>query len=96
MFCHKCGKSICDFAQSRWMRISSYFNYHVVFPNDPLILLDMLFIGHGLRCVCVHTRPMKNSSYLEISSYIKGKNSTKCKMDEGNRQKRKLSLGASI
>lgn len=58
VFCHKCGKSImhilvfCDFAQSRWMRISSYFNYHVVFPNDPLILLNMLFIGHGLRCVC--------------------------------------------
>lgn len=50
-FCHKNCESLihilitCDYTQSFQTRILTAFSYHMVFPNDPLILLQL---SHGL------------------------------------------------
>lgn len=67
VLCHKCGESLmhitvfCDYTQSCWMRIFPCFNYLVVFPNDPLTLLNMLLIGH----------PFKNEKAISKASSLK-------------------------
>lgn len=66
IYIHDCGESIihicsCEYAQSCWRQILSYFNYHVVFLNNPTILLNMLLIGH----------PFKNEKTIMWSFIIK-------------------------